>query len=361
MLKFLFSLFLIIISVHAEKNNALWVVRDALSQKNVGVRVVEAAKKMGINKLFVQVYALGREYYKTSPNTKPNQTNEALQTIIDEAHKNNMEVHAWLNCFFVYGTKHQPENREHIYWQAEGSILKPFRNAGGDKGVFLYPGDSLQQRALDKTIMEMILMYHVDGIHLDYFRYPDYEIPLSINARTDFKLKYFMDPEKILDKALMAKEGNYLYYKHFVILYRNFLSQKLTDALIHIKNTIKKTAPSVQLSIAVKPDPTTAKIKFLQPWESWLRNKYCDFVVAMNYSKEPGLFETNLRAIDRLKLADKIVIGIAVHNISKRVVLKRLNIIKNRNVYNFSLFSYNLLYQDKNLQNKIERLIHGNH
>ncbi len=355
-------LFILIIRsfLFAGTNNGLWVVRDALKKNTTPYKIVESAKKIGATKIFVQVFALGKRFYSPDTMSRGPKQKNILKNIIRNAHKSGIEVHAWLNCFFINGHHSLQKQRPEIYRQLKNSILFPFQKPGGDKGIFLYPGDKKYVGLLDMVIREMINNYHVDGIHLDYFRYPDYGIPLSIQARTDFKLQYYRDPLVVIQKSLSAQAENYRYYKHFVGLYRNFLRQRLTQTLVHIKQTVKAVSPSAMLSIAVKPDPVGARVKFLQPWEEWIRNGLCDFVAAMNYSKEPKRYQYNLKMIDRLGLHTKIMIGIAVHNISNRVVYERLKQIKNRNLYNFSLFSFNLLYGNRKLQNKIGRLINGN-
>jgi len=360
MRKAFYLILILTAAIWAKNKNGLWVVRYALFEKDAATNIISSAKRLGVSKLFVQVYALGQKYYTIDSMQAASTRKSVLKELVIQAHKNKIEVHAWINCFFIYGSKKLPTNKQHIYWQAKNSVLTPLLKTGGDKGIFLYPGSKRNMKALDSVVIEMIEKYNVDGIHLDYFRYPDYDVPLSRSARTDFKLKYFIDPFTILNQTSVTKQENFVYYKHFVSIYRNFLIKKLTDALIHINKTVKKISPTVQISVAVKPDPIASRVNYLQFWTKWLKSGSCDFVVAMNYSKNPDVFRYNLRMIDRLEQPSKIMIGIAAHNITSDMMYERLKQINHRNLYSFSLFSYKQLNLNKNLENKIGRLTNGN-
>ena len=90
---------------------------------------------------------------------------DALQFAIDECHKRGMELHAWVVTI--------PVGK----WEALGckSLRKKFpgliRKIGADG--YMNPEDSRTGDYLAGICREITHRYNVDGIHLDYIRYPE--------------------------------------------------------------------------------------------------------------------------------------------------------------------------------------------
>ena len=90
---------------------------------------------------------------------------DALQFAIDECHKRGMELHAWVVTI--------PVGK----WEALGckSLRKKFpgliRKIGADG--YMNPEDSRTSDYLAGICREITHRYNVDGIHLDYIRYPE--------------------------------------------------------------------------------------------------------------------------------------------------------------------------------------------
>ena len=90
---------------------------------------------------------------------------DALQYAIDECHKRGMELHAWVVTIPVgkwntYGC--QQLRRRY------GSLIKHI----GEEG-YMDPESSQTADYIARMCEEMTRRYDIDGIHLDYIRYPE--------------------------------------------------------------------------------------------------------------------------------------------------------------------------------------------
>lgn len=102
---------------------------------------------------------------------------DALQFAVDECHKRGMELHAWIVCMPICSK---------ALARQLGSKALPRRHPGlcrstGD-GWMLDPGVPETARYLASICREIVQKYDVDGINLDYIRYPEKEISFNDNA-----------------------------------------------------------------------------------------------------------------------------------------------------------------------------------
>jgi uncharacterized lipoprotein YddW (UPF0748 family) len=137
------------------------------------------ARQNNINCIFPEVRKVGDAHYisATEPrasNIDPSYT-DPLADVIAKAHdtsggKQYIEVHAWIVPYRVWsGGGSKPAGHvllEHPEWAGrtyEGTI----------SGEYLDPGHPGAQDYIVDVIREIVENYDVDGIHWDYFRYPE--------------------------------------------------------------------------------------------------------------------------------------------------------------------------------------------
>ncbi|MBX5458150.1 MAG: family 10 glycosylhydrolase [Thermogemmatispora sp.] len=159
--------------------NLDWPSRPGLPaavQQEEGRRLLDQARALGFNAVFVQVRPSGDAFYPShyapwsaylsgvqgrSPGYDP------LGFLLSEAHRRNLEFHAWLNPFRISFHDNlaalAPTNpaRQHPEWVVH--------YAGA---LYLNPGLPAVRRLLAATVAELVRRYDVDGIHLDDYFYP---------------------------------------------------------------------------------------------------------------------------------------------------------------------------------------------
>ncbi|HKI77757.1 MAG TPA: family 10 glycosylhydrolase [Ignavibacteriaceae bacterium] len=146
-------------------------------QKNELIELLDEFKKSNFNTVMIQVRARGDLIYPSSiePWAKSLTNNlgqdpgyDPLRFVITEAHKRGIEIHAWWNVYKVYG-KGTPIRTipEHI-----ATLHPEFCKTYKDE-IWLDPGIPGVRNYLLNLACEMIRKYDIDGLHLDYVRYPD--------------------------------------------------------------------------------------------------------------------------------------------------------------------------------------------
>ncbi|UYZ59379.1 glycoside hydrolase family 10 protein [Hymenobacter latericus] len=163
----------------ATVENIDWPSRRNLTpeqQRQEYVRMLDQQQRTGINAVFVQVRPASDAFYQSSlePWSKwltGQQGKEPgwdpLPFLIEEAHKRNMEFHAWFNPYRAStdttSARLAPNHpyRQHPEWF--------FRYSG----KLLYnPGLPEVRNYITKVIMDVVRRYDIDGVHFDDYFYP---------------------------------------------------------------------------------------------------------------------------------------------------------------------------------------------
>ncbi len=146
------------------------------NQKNEIVKILDALSGANFNTIMLQIRARGDLIYPSDKEPwAKSLTNklgkdpgyDPLKFIINEAHKRGIEVHAWWNVFKVFGRGLPSASKpEHVVLKYP-SFCKKYSNEW-----WIDPGIPQARDYLLTVIMEMVRKYNIDGINLDYVRYP---------------------------------------------------------------------------------------------------------------------------------------------------------------------------------------------
>ena len=174
-------------------NNMDWPLegKSEEDQKKLALKYLDTLYNNNFNAVFVQVKPDAGVIFpsKINPTTRyffgKDSTNETddypfktdmLKFIIDEAHKRNLEVHAWFNPYRIavtydtnksYAEQFSKKNFIHIY--AYSNNLKPIH--WYDNKLYLDPGEPISAKYVIDSIMEVVENYDIDGVHFDDYFY----------------------------------------------------------------------------------------------------------------------------------------------------------------------------------------------
>ena len=149
------------------------------NQKNEIKNILDFLKEAHFNTIYLQVRARGDLLYPSSiePFAKSltgklgkNPGYDPLKYFIQESHKRGIELHAWWNVYKVFGKGLPEKTKPYHIVLANPELCKYFKNEW-----WLDPGNPKSNKYLMKLVMEMVTKYDLDGINLDYMRYPDKE------------------------------------------------------------------------------------------------------------------------------------------------------------------------------------------
>ncbi|MEV0627389.1 glycoside hydrolase family 10 protein [Nonomuraea wenchangensis] len=163
----------------ATTTNLDWPSKPGLSQarqKAEYVKILDAAARRNLNAVFVQVRPASDAIYKSSlePWSKfltgtagKDPGWDPLPFLIDEAHKRNLEFHAWFNPYraaYESDVSQLPAN--HPARQHPGWVVK----YGGR--LYYNPGLPKVREHVVKVVDDVVSRYNVDGVHFDDYFYP---------------------------------------------------------------------------------------------------------------------------------------------------------------------------------------------
>jgi|GEM_PF-2033677 len=348
------------ITVQAGQLRGLWVVRHAITSPTEWQSILDMAEELQITDLYVQVRALGQRYGLSS---EPNQP-APLRNLIYQAKLRGIRVHAWLNVLYIWAGMDTPRESNHLFHRSQSSILRSIKDttlpgynqyrAQGIEGYYIDPADTQNLLDLKILIAELIHDYEVDGIHLDYIRYPGFEYSFSPSVRTHFMVTNWFDPADIYSRLSGYSRTNSAESFLFVDkLYRSVLKEKLNKLVATLFDYCNQFDKKIQFSLAVKPNRQIARDRYFQDWGNWLENNICDQVLLMNYQTDFEEFRQNIREAKKTNHESQIVVGVSTYNQDYTAVLERIRYINSTPLAGFALFSYNHLREHKDYYSKL--------
>lgn len=159
--------------------NIDWPSKKGLSieeQKSEFISVLENVKKWNMNAVFVQIKPVGDAFYpsKYAPWSEyltgvqgANPGYDPLKFMVEEAHKRNIEFHAWFNPYrLTMGGGREKLSRDNI-----GNKRPEWTVMYGGK-LYLNPGIPEVNDYVVDSIVEVVKKYDIDGVHMDDYFYP---------------------------------------------------------------------------------------------------------------------------------------------------------------------------------------------
>jgi uncharacterized lipoprotein YddW (UPF0748 family) len=353
----------------------LWVecegTNSTLSSPKKIRELIALAKYSGTNVIFLQVYRHNRSWYNSSyADTTPFDIINAkykidpLSYAINQAHKSGIKVHAWINILRIGKDKNAPVikqlGKDVVTRNGAGKSLLDYPSAKlPDGGYWLDPGDPAVQTYTLKMVGEIIQKYPlIDGIHLDYIRYPYGELTpgSQFSNKGDlgygkvsverFKVRYGFSPMTMdLDNKNATQQWD------------DWRREQATNLVSSIYSFSKKQNPQIQVSCAVQPWCDRAYLVAYQDWRNWLANNIIDFVVLMNYSIDTKIVEYLSDAAIKTSPGKSVYIGLGAYMLLKSPYklyqqIKNCQQLKAKGIV---FFSYDALLKNKNIFKDISK------
>lgn len=273
-------------------------------QKQSLIEIFDNIKSKNLNTVYFQVRMNGTVLFKSSfeplsayitGEVDGHASYDPLQFAIEQAHKRGLEIHAWVNVNLIYAGTEQNvlKNKNHLSQKKLNWIVEDIRD--GQKSLWIDPGFPEARDYISDLITEMVENYDVDGVHLDYIRYPGKDF------NDEFSYKTYGENQN--------KDE-----------YRRNNINLLVD---EIGKKIKSVNPLIKLGAA--PIGVYKKLKGMNAWESyydlyqdsygWLKKGLVDYVAPQIYwsIKENPYFD--ILAKDWVSNSNKrnVVLGIGAY------------------------------------------------
>jgi uncharacterized lipoprotein YddW (UPF0748 family) len=276
---------------------AVWLDRGTIvkagSEQGLA-QVFDRLAAAGFNTVFFETVNAGYPIYpsQVAPEQNPMTKRwDPLAAAVKLAHERGMELHAWIWTFAAGNERHNPLVNKPADYPGPLIAAHPdwanYDHRGkmipaGQTKPFLDPANPEVRSYLLRLIDEIVSRYEVDGLQLDYIRYP-FQDPAAGSsygygkaARALFKQQTGVDPVDISP----AKGELWQQWTAFRI-------QQVDTFVAEASRLVHRLRPNAVVSVAVFPLPRNERLhKIQQNWEEWARQGYVDMVVPMTYSRD---------------------------------------------------------------------------
>lgn len=243
-------------------------------QKQELINMLDKLKETGINTIVLQVRPKADALYKSSINPWSDVLTgtagkdpgyDPLKFAVEEAHKRNMEIHAWFNPYRVT-TSGTDFNKLAANSPAR---LHPEWVISYNNKLYYDPGLPEVRKHIVDTVNEVVSNYNVDGIHFDDYFYPD---------------------SNFTDNQTYNKYGNGMEKG-------DWRRSNVNNLLKDVKTSIKSIKPNVKFGVSPSgiwrnksSDPTGSDTRGSESYSTqyadtryWIKNNLIDYVTPQLY------------------------------------------------------------------------------
>lgn len=257
--------------------------------------LVENAVTARVNAIFMQARRRGDVYYVKSveppaqdPNYNPNF--DALDYLIQRAHAHGIEVHAWFVITRLWTAPAPPVNPRHLWHRhgpgAQGDDNWMSISSAGQVGNSLDVGHPAAAQYLADLVVNVARDYpEIDGLHLDYIRYPE-------DADYGWNPKAIERFQRLENRTGQPARND--------PRWSDFRRRQVTQLVRQIYLRATEIQPRIKISAAVITwgnGPTGADLdasyrsldayaRVFQDWRGWLEEGILDIAMPMNYFAE---------------------------------------------------------------------------
>jgi uncharacterized lipoprotein YddW (UPF0748 family) len=360
---------------------ALWVLRTSLESPEAIRRMVASASENGFNTLFVQVRGRGDAYFsrgvelRAAALASQPQTFDPLQETLARAREAGLRVHVWVNVNLVSSAAELPASREHIIYEHPEWLMVPralapellpidvrspeylgrlarWTRAESTtvEGLYVSPVHSEAAAHIADVVTDIVTRYEVDGVHLDYVRYPagDFDYGRAALAAFEVEMRPRLTPQERTRIEGMQALDPFAWPDEFATEWRLFRQSRLTALVTRLRTAVKRVRPSAVVSAAVVPNALMAQHEKLQDWRTWIENGFVDALCPMAYTQDPSVFAAQIADVRALAGDRPVWAGIGAYRLSARETIDNISTARRLGVSGIILFSYDSLISPPN-------------
>jgi uncharacterized lipoprotein YddW (UPF0748 family) len=351
---------------------ALWVLRTSLATPQSIATLVRSAREHGFNTLLVQVRGRGDAWFagglepRAAELQRQAATFDPLATVLESAHDAGLRVHAWVNVNLVSSAVDLPTARTHIVnrhpdWLMVpreiaqdlsrigpaspayvGKLARWTRSQGNVEGLYASPLVAGAVQHAEAVVRDLARRYAVDGVHLDYARFPSARFDYSRGAIREFRARVRPNLSPTVRRELDAREADDLFAYPDALPddWKAFRIERMTALVTRLRAAVKAERPAALLTVATAPDVKEALDHRLQDWRSWLESRLVDAVCPMAYTPEADRFAEQIAAAREIAGPGRLWAGIGAYRLSPGQTIDNIRTARRLDTAGFALFSY---------------------
>lgn len=330
--------------------------------------VLDTLQKAGINLVFLETFFHGMTIYRT--NLIPYYTGfdafdyspypDYLTAFVAEAGKRGIEVHAWVEDFYIgvdenYFTKFLPQ---WLQVTQSGTIRQ---TEGAEYGgyLFLDPANPEVRQYLIRFYDEILTKFpQIAGLNLDYIRYP-ISSKSDDTGFTEAAMIGFAEENGLTIPENATWEEKVQLVSSDYDKWVNYRAGRVTAFVGEVYEMVKQKHPGVLLSTAVFPEQGKSFGDKKQDFNTWLARGYLDIITPMAYYDDIATLKSALKAM-LPDLADCYCyagISPTYHNLPENQVVAQMQTAVETGADGFVFFgSQSILNEPKYIQLLEEKL-----
>jgi uncharacterized lipoprotein YddW (UPF0748 family) len=359
---------------------ALWVLRTSLVSPQTIDELVAAARENGFNTLLVQVRGRGDAYYAST--IEPRSTDlqrqpltfDPLATVLERGQAAGLGVHAWINVNLISSAVDLPIARNHVVLRHPSWLMVP-RDIAQDlarvqpespayvgrlarwtrtqldeiEGLYASPAIPEAAQHVESVVRDIATRYPVDGIHLDYARFPSARFDYSAATLAQFRSAIRPKLAPGVRRELDARErvDLFAYPDALPAEWKEFRISRMTALMSKLRAAVKSARPDALVTLAAKPDLDDAYNHKLQDWRGWLQAGIVDAVAPMAYTPEPRRFADQIAAARDIVGGKGIWAGIGAYRLTAEQTVENIHTARRLGTGGIVIFSYDSLIDPK--------------
>jgi len=352
---------------------AVWVLRTTLTSPESVRTMVRTVAGAGFDTVLLQVRGRGEVYYESaieprSSDVKPGF--DPLALAVELGHEAGLSVHAWVNVNLVASPVTLPRSSTHVLRRHPEWLMVPRalatqlaganprseaflttlarwtrRESASVEGLYLSPVTTDGQAYSVSVIRELVENYALDGVHLDYIRYPDETFDYSPAALAEFRASRLPltseDERARLDDA--ARKNPLAWTSYLPESWAAFRRERLTELVEKIAMAATAVRPGITLSAAVVPDAAEARERKGQDWGAWARDGLLDVVCPMAYTTDAQVFARQVASVMETVGDVPVWAGIGAYRLPAARTTEHIRLARQSGAAGVALFSYDSL------------------
>lgn len=325
---------------------AIWVTRwDYKTPRDIAI-VMENCRRGGFNTILFQVRGNGTAFYRSTLEPWADELGgrdpgfDPLAIACAEAHRRGLSLHAWVNVIPGWRGDQPPKNQRQLYHAHPDWFWRDARGRREPPGWYanLNPCLPSVRQYLVSVMREIVAGYPIDGLHLDYIRFPnEWHDGYALGAKVP---DYPRDPQTLY---LFRRETGQTPARAPNV-WNQWRIDKITRIVADVRSMIRTVKPPVQLSAAVGARPAESKRRHFQDVRAWLSMGLLDVVYPMNYEADMRSYSQRMAEWTAMSTHVPVVTGVMFDGRSAAIVAEQVDRAR-RSSGHFSAFAYNSLFE----------------
>jgi len=330
----------------AKPIRAIWVTRWDYKTPADIARVMENCKNAGFNTVLFQVRGNGTVCYPSKIEPWADEFGgrdpgfDPLAVACKEAHKRRMELHAWANVIPGWRGKDAPSNPKQLY-NAHPDWF--WRDASGRRQPMgwycsVNPCYPEVRKYLTSVMREIVANYPIDGLHLDYIRFPnEWNDSYASGASVP---DYPRDPRTLM----MFRRATGKTPDAAPAMWSAWRTEAITEVVRDISKMVDRTDRKVKLTAAVGAVPEEARKNHFQDARRWMADGLVDAVFPMNYDSDMRVYAQRQKAWASMPGRAAVVMGVMFDKRDEAKINAQVNQAVRTGTH-FAAFAYNSLFE----------------